>query len=300
MFVLRSQESDLVTDHPFFSSSNELQPSRIGVFDSGVGGLTVLKSLYRSLPGESFLYFGDTARLPYGIRSQSEILTFVREILGWMAQERVKMAIMACNTSSALALDIVRTEFDIPILGLILPGARAAVQQGRRIGVIATPATVASESYPRAIQEIDPEVQVWQVPCPEFVPLVEQDRIFDPYTEEVAQSYLQPLIQSRIDTLIYGCTHYPHLAPVIRNLLPHAVQEIDPGRSLAVAAAQELELLGLTNPQGRRQPTRFCVSGDAEQFAQVSQGWLGFLPEVETVNLSAAIPERETMIQVTG
>jgi glutamate racemase len=289
MFVLRSQESDLVTDHPFFPSNNELQPSRIGVFDSGVGGLTVLKSLYRALPGESFLYFGDTARLPYGIRSQSEILTFVREILGWMTQERVKMAIMACNTSSALALDIVRTEFDIPILGLILPGARAAVQQGRRIGVIATPATVASESYPRAIQEIDPEVQVWQVPCPEFVPLVEQDRIFDPYTEEVARGYLQPLIQSQIDTLIYGCTHYPHLAPVIKNLLPHAVQEIDPGRSLAVAAAQELELLGLTGLHGRRQPTRFCVSGDAEQFAQV-----------ETVNLSAAIPERETMIQVTG
>jgi glutamate racemase len=143
-------------------------------------------------------------------------------------------------------------------------------------------------------------MQVWQVPCPEFIPLVEQDRIFDPYTEEVARGYLQPLIQSQIDTLIYGCTHYPHLAPVIKNLLPHAVQEIDPGRSLAVAAAQELELLGLTGLHGRRQPTRFCVSGDAEQFAQVSQGWLGFLPEVETVNLSAAIPERETMIQVTG
>jgi glutamate racemase len=300
MFVLRSQESDLVTDHPFFSSSNELQPPRIGVFDSGIGGLTVLKSLYRALPGESFLYFGDTARLPYGIRSQSEILTFVREILGWMTQERVKMAIMACNTSSALALDIVRTEFEIPILGLILPGARAAVQRGRRIGVIATPATVASESYPRAIQEIDPEVQVWQVPCPEFVPLVEQDRISDPYTTDVARGYLQPLIQSRIDTLIYGCTHYPHLAPVIRDLLPQTVQEIDPGRSLAVAAAQELELLGLTSLHGRRQSTRFCVSGDADQFAQVSQGWLGFLPEVETVNLSAAIPERETMIQVTG
>jgi len=150
-------------------------PARIGVFDSGVGGLTVLRELKRQLPNEPILYFGDTANLPYGTRSQAEILQFVRQILTWMVDSvGVKMAIMACNTSSALALEAVRDEFKIPILGVILPGARAAVEHGRRIGVIATPATVQSDSYRRAILEIAPTVQVWQVGCPEFVPLISE------------------------------------------------------------------------------------------------------------------------------
>lgn len=148
----------------------------IGVFDSGVGGLTVLRELYRQLPQESALYFGDTARVPYGTRSTAEILQFVREILDWMTDQGAKMIIMACNTSSALALEAVRAEYAVPILGLILPGARAAVQQGRRIGVIATPATAASNAYRQAIQEIEANAQVWQVGCPEFVPLIEQNR----------------------------------------------------------------------------------------------------------------------------
>ncbi len=143
-------------------SEQEPQRAPIGIFDSGVGGLTVLRQVYRQLPNESVIYFGDTARLPYGIRSQAEILQYVREILTWMQQQQVKMVIMACNTSSALALEIVREEFNLPILGVILPGARAAVQQGKRIGVIATPATAKSNAYKQAILEIDPNVQVWQ------------------------------------------------------------------------------------------------------------------------------------------
>ncbi|MDX2099192.1 MAG: glutamate racemase, partial [Leptolyngbyaceae cyanobacterium bins.59] len=186
----------------------------IGVFDSGVGGLTVLRELYRQLPNESIVYFGDTARLPYGTRSAAEILQFVREILTWMTQQHVKMVIMACNTSSALALEIVRSEFPVPILGLILPGARAAVQQGRRIGVIATPTTANSHAYQTAIREIDNTAEVWEVGCPEFVPLIEGNRIHDPETQEVVWKYLAPLLEKEIDTLIYGCTHYPHLAPV--------------------------------------------------------------------------------------
>jgi len=134
-------------------SAQEPQRAPIGVFDSGVGGLTVLRQIYRQLPNESVIYFGDTARLPYGIRSQAEILTFVRDILDWMQQQHVKMVVMACNTSSALALDIVREEYDFPILGVILPGAKAAVQQGKRIGVISTPATAKSNAYRQAIWE---------------------------------------------------------------------------------------------------------------------------------------------------
>ncbi|MEL7037432.1 MAG: glutamate racemase [Cyanobacteria bacterium J06592_8] len=257
---------------------------RIAVFDSGVGGLTVLRELYRQLPNESILYFGDTARLPYGTRSQSEILQFVREIISWAIEQDVKMIVMACNTSSALALETVQSEFDVPILGVILPGARAAVHKGRRIGVIATPATVASNAYRQAIQEMDASVQVWQVGCPEFVPLIEQNRIHDPYTYQVAQEYLEPLLDQQIDTLIYGCTHYPHLAPVLRSLLPRTVQLIDPAVHLVKAISQELELLGLGNPYLPR-PTRFCVSGSPEEFARVSVQWLGHTPTVESTVL---------------
>ncbi|MFN6567683.1 glutamate racemase [Dendronalium sp. ChiSLP03b] len=263
-------------------SDKEPQRAPIGVFDSGVGGLTVLRQLYRQLPNESIVYFGDTARLPYGIRSKAEILQFAREILSWMQQQRVKMVIMACNTSSALALEIVRQEFNMPVLGVILPGARAAVQQGKRIGVIATPATAKSNAYKNAIVEIDRNVQVWQVSCPEFVPLVEQNRIDDPYTIEVARSYLEPLLQQEIDTLVYGCTHYPLLAPVLRSLLPPQVKLVDPAVQTVVACAQELDLLGLNNTYPPL-PTRFVVSGCPQQFAQSGVQWLGHTPMVEVV-----------------
>ncbi len=264
--------------------SREPQQAPIGIFDSGVGGLTVLNQLYRQLPNESIIYFGDTARLPYGIRSSAEILQFVREILTWMSQQHVKMVIMACNTSSALALEVVRTQFPFPILGVILPGARAAVQHGKRIGVIATTATAASNAYLRAIREIDPTAQVWQVGCPEFVPLIEQNRISDPYTIEVARYYLAPMLEQQIDTLVYGCTHYPHLAPVLRSLLP-PIRLIDPAVHVVVAAAHELDLLGLRNTHSPL-ATRFYVSGCPIQFAQSTSHWLGCTPAVESVDLS--------------
>jgi glutamate racemase len=261
---------------------------RIGIFDSGVGGLTVLRELYRQLPNESILYFGDTARLPYGTRAAAEIVQFVREIMVWLVEQDVKMVIMACNTSSALAMEMVQAEFDIPVLGVILPGAQAAVQQGKRIGVIATPATAASNAYRNAILEMDNSCRVWQVSCPAFVPLIEQNRIYDPYTYEVAREYLAPLIQQRIDTLIYGCTHYPLLAPVFRSLLPAGVNLIDPAVRVVAAAAQELELLGLRNA-GTALPTRFCVSGPPQQFAEVSVQWLGCTPGVDKIILPTIV-----------
>jgi glutamate racemase len=246
----------------------------IGVFDSGVGGLTVWQEIRRQLPNESIVYFGDTARLPYGDRSPSEITAFVRQILRWFETRSIKMAIAACNTSSALALENVRQEFPFPILGIILPGARAAVRKGRRIGVIATTATIKSEAYLQAIHEIDPHVQVWQVACPDFVPLIEANRIDDPYTYKTAENYLQPLLNADIDTLIMGCTHYPHLAHIFREILPPHVQLVDPAKYLVTAAAQELDMLGQKNNLGHAPNLGFWVSGNPRQFAQLSKRWL--------------------------
>ncbi|NEP56185.1 MAG: glutamate racemase [Symploca sp. SIO2G7] len=262
----------------------EAQRRPIGVFDSGVGGLTVLRELYRQLPNESIIYFADTARLPYGTRSAAEILQFGREIISWMVQQQVKMIVLACNTTDALALSTLREEFNLPILGLILPGSRVAVQKGSRLGVIATPATAASNAYRHAIIEIKPTAQVWQVGCPEFVPLVEQNRLYDPYTAEVAKQYLTPLLEQRIDALIYGCTHYPHLAPILRELLPLHIWLVDPAEHVATAAAQELDLIGELNTFPPL-PTRFCVSGCQQQFAKLSLQWLGFTPAVEKISL---------------
>lgn len=275
------------------------QRSRIGIFDSGVGGLTVLRELYRQLPNESILYFADTARLPYGDRSPAEIVQFVREIMTWMLEQQVKMVIMACNTSSALALEAVRSEFDIPCLGVILPGARAAARQGRRIGVISTPATAQSDAYRQAILEVDASAQVWQVGCPEFVPLIEQNRLEDPYTYQVARRYLQPLIDREIDTLVYGCTHYRHLSSVLQSILPASVTCIDPANYVVKAAHKELEVMGLKSDRPPL-PTQFGVSGCSQTFAKLSRQWLGYTPLVETISLPPArSPLAAEIVEVT-
>lgn len=266
-------------------SHSESQTAPIGIFDSGVGGLTVLRELYFQLPKESIIYFGDTAHLPYGMRSQAEILHFVRQILTWMQQQKVKMAIMACNTSSALALETVRSEFPFPILGIILPGAKAAVEYGQRIGVIATLPTAKSNAYRNAIMEINSDIQVWQVSCPELVPLIEENRIYDPYTTEVTRSYIEPLLKNQIDTLIYGCTHYPHLAPVLRTLIPNTIKLVDPAVHVVKACSQELDLLKIKSTFTAR-PTRFVVSGCPQLFAQSCLQLLGYTPVVEVVDLN--------------
>jgi len=262
----------------------QLMSQKIGVFDSGVGGLTVLRQLYQQLPHESILYFADTARLPYGNRSPEEIIYFVREILTWMTRENVKMVIMACNTSSALALEAVRSEFDIPILGIILPGARAAVRMGKKIGVIATPATATSRAYSQAIREINPRVEVLEMGCPPFVPLIEQNRIYHPHTKRTVRHYIQPLLEQKIDTLVYGCTHYRHLEHILWEMLPQDIRLVDTAKHVAIAATRELRMLGLTNHR-IPEPTRFCVSGCPKKFALLSKQWLGFTPKVEQIFL---------------
>lgn len=256
----------------------------IGLFDSGVGGVTVLRELYEQMPNESVVYFGDTARLPYGKRSAEEIIDYVHEILEWMRQQGTKMVIMACNTSSALALDAVRDQYDFPVLGLILPGARAAVRAGSRIGVISTEATAKSQAYAQAVNEVNPQAKVWQVGCPKFVPLIEGNRIHEPETEQVVRDYVNPLLDNHIDTLVYGCTHYPYLEPVLRKVLPDSVTLVDPAAHVVRAAAKELDAMGLRSLTQPR-PTLFGVSGAPAPFADMATQMLGYRPQVNHVVL---------------
>ena len=265
-----------------------LASSPIGIFDSGVGGLTVLQEVYRQLPQESIVYFGDTARLPYGDRSAAEILQYVREILNWMTTQGVKMVIMACNTSSALALEIVRSEYPFPILGVILPGAQAATQQGSRIGVLATPATANSHAYRQAIHKLRPRAKVWEVGCPEFVPLIEGDRLGEPETYNVVKLYTSLLLDQNIDTLIYGCTHYPHLHPLIQQIVPPSVQIINPATFVVAQAIQDLDRLQLRHHTLylRQRSTKFYVSGQPDRFAELATQWLRDRPSVQWLDIS--------------
>lgn len=269
------------------SFSRRISSAQIGVFDSGVGGLTVLTEIHKQLPHESVLYFGDTARVPYGNREPGEIVQFVREILTMMAQRQVKMVLMACSTGSALALDIVRSEFDFPIVGVVKPGARAAVQAGRRVGVIATQATVNSKAYGNEMRRCDPTVQVWEVACPQFVPLIEQNRIHEPKTLEIAQECLQQLIDVNIDALVFGCTHYPHLKTVFEKFMPPAMNYVNPAESAVKEAWRVLKQEQLQNTSDRMGETSFYVSGCAESFAKLSVNWLNQQPPVDNISVES-------------
>jgi glutamate racemase len=261
--------------------------AQIGVFDSGVGGLTVLKEIHQQLPHESVLYFGDTARVPYGNREPGEIVQFVREILTMMAQRQVKMVIMACSTGSALALDLVRDEFDFPIVGVVKPGAKAAVQAGKRVGVIATQATVNSQAYGTEMQRCNPDVQVWEIACPHFVPLIEQNRINEPETLAIAREALQPLLDVNIDALVFGCTHYPHLKPVFEKIMPAGIKYVNPAESAVRESGKVLQQKTLQNRSGQIGQTSFYVSGCADSFAHLSVNWLQSQPQVENISVES-------------
>jgi glutamate racemase len=211
----------------------------IGVFDSGIGGLTVLRELLARLPGESFVYFGDTARVPYGTKSAETVRRFSRENIHFLLERNVKMVVVACNTASSHALPMLDEEFDVPIIGVIEPGVRAAVaaSKSHRIGVIGTAATVRSNAYPAKIKERLPEAVVISQACPLFVPLVEEGWIDSPLTRMVAEEYLKVYAGTGIDTLVLGCTHYPLLKRVIGDVVGKDVVLVDS----AVETAREVE-----------------------------------------------------------
>lgn len=252
----------------------------VGVFDSGVGGLTVAREIMRQLPNENLVYFGDTARVPYGSKSRDNIIRYSRQIIHFLKTKGVKAIVIACNTASALALDVVREESDIPIIGVVEPGARAALQitQTKKIGVIGTEATVQSAMYGKIIKGLDPTVSVIGKACPLFVPLVEEGFAKHKVTEEIIDYYLASMKESDIDSLILGCTHYPLLRSRIRAYLGDKIQLVNPAYETAMDLKYILKESGMENAgkEGEHATYSFYVSDAADKFKQFANSILPY------------------------
>lgn len=253
----------------------------IGVFDSGVGGLTVAREIMRQIPNERIVYFGDTARVPYGSKSKDIITKYSRQIIRFLLTENVKAIVIACNTASAFALDTMQKEFDIPIIGVLKPGAKVAAKTtvNGRIGLIGTEGTIHSGMYAQFIKSIKPDVEVIGKPCPLFVPLVEEGMIHDTITDQVAERYLSTLKDKNIDTLIMGCTHYPLLRSTIRRVMGESVNLVNPAYETAIELKKLLENKNLANVCDVDSPSsmyRFYVSDAAEKFKAFANSILPF------------------------
>jgi glutamate racemase len=254
-------------------------PRPIGVFDSGVGGLTVLAELRRRLPEETTIYLGDNARTPYGPRPAEEVRGFTLEATEWLVARDVKLLVLACNTATARALDLVRERVDVPVLGVVRPGAVAvaAATRSRQVGVIATAGTVESGAYPDAIVEADPKTRVVQRACPELVPMVEAGITDGRRAESVLRAYLEPMLdgEPRIDTLLLGCTHYPLLREPIERIVGEGVAVVDSAFTTALAVEDLLDALGARAPVGSRPEHRVATTGDVGAFVTVAQRVFG-------------------------
>ncbi len=259
----------------------------IGVFDSGVGGLTVVKQLIRKLPSESIIYFGDTARIPYGTKSEEIVRRFSLEDSIFLLDRDVKIIVVACNTASAIAVPMLKEIFDVPVIGVIEPGARAAVRYSRngKIGVIGTAATIRSSSYQKEIRDISPDTQVLSQACPLFVPLVEEGWTEDETTYLIARRYLHNLMENGIDTLILGCTHYPLLRNAIQKTIGEDVTLVDSGVETAQQVESILREQGLTASPDQIARNYFYLSDMPYKFQEIAERFLErSVPHVETIN----------------
>jgi len=260
--------------------------SSIGVFDSGVGGLTVAKELIRQLPNENIIYFGDIARVPYGIKSKETVIRFSIENILFLLKQDVKLICVACNTVSSVALPVIKNHFRVPIVGVISPGVREAVYatRNKRIGVIGTRGTIKSRTYENEIKHLDRQVKVTAIACPLFVPFVEEGWLSGKVVLDVAKEYLSPLKEAGVDTLILGCTHYPLLKPVIKQVMGKNVTLIDSAKQVAIEVKKILATECLLS-NGRRGKHKFYVSDNPEWFRELAQSFLGkALKNVKKVN----------------
>ena len=258
------------------------QDGAIGVFDSGVGGLTVLHEIVKALPAEEEIYFGDTGRYPYGTKSAETITRFSLENVEFLADRGIKLLVVACNSASAVALDAIRARFPIPVIGVIQPGARAAVARTRsgRVGVIGTEATIGSGAYSTALRALRPSLEIYVRACPLFVPLAEEGWTDGPIARQVAETYLASLARSGIDTLILGCTHYPLLKPLIAEVMGPDVAIVDSGEETARDVADALATHGLARRDGRGGAS-FFATDVPERFVRMGQRFFG--AQVESV-----------------
>lgn len=245
----------------------------IGVFDSGVGGLTVAREIMRQIPNEKIIYFGDNARVPYGSKSQETVTRYSEQIARFLRTFQVKTIVVACNTASAYALDALERDMDVPVIGVIKPGAKTAAELTRngKIGVIATEATIGSQMYTKYIRSLNQNVTIYEKACPLFVPLVEEGLWEDPVTDEIARRYLTDLIDIDIDTLILGCTHYPLIRSTLRKIMGDRVTLVNPAYETAIELKQMLEETGMLNekaPGLGSNKYQFYVSDKAEKFVR--------------------------------
>jgi glutamate racemase len=270
----------------------------IAVFDSGVGGLTVLQELLVELPHEDFLYLGDTARFPYGERSAAELERFALEISELLLARRAKLLVVACNAASSAALDAVRermvsTTLGVEVLGVIDPESRIAAERSRsrRIGLLATSATVASGAYDRAVASHAPDATLTSVACPDLAPIIQAGFPFDRRVEETVRGYCEPLREAEVDTVILGCTHYPLVAPMLQRRLGPGVALISSGRALAGSVAATLQRAGLDSTASDEGTYRFLCTGDVETFRELGSRFLQMpIDEIEHVELPSAVP----------
>jgi glutamate racemase len=250
--------------------------SSIGIFDSGVGGLTVAREIIRQLPNENIVYFGDTARVPYGIKSRETVIRFSIENILFLLKQDVKLICVACNTASSFALPVIKNHFRAPIIGVITPGVREAVyaSQNKRIGVIGTKGTIKSRTYETEIKQLDPKVKVTAAACPLFVPFVEEGWLNGEVVENVVRSYLKPLRDAGVDTVILGCTHYPLLKPIIQNVLGKEVTLIDSAKQVAFEVKKILASEDMLN-RGKGGKQKYYVSDNPEWFSSLAQRFMG-------------------------
>ncbi len=270
---------------------SDITRAPVGVFDSGVGGLTVVREIMRQIPNESICYFGDTARVPYGSKSKETVTRFSRQIVRFLKTHQVKTIVVACNTASAYALDELEKEIDIPIIGVVKPGAKVAaeVTKNGKIGVIATEATIGSQIYTRYIKEINSDVTIYGKACPLFVPLVEEGLWQDPVTDEIAKRYLSELIDIGIDTLIMGCTHYPLIRSTIGRVIGENVTLVNPAYETALELKSMLKERGLLNQEAPKLGSnqyQFYVSDAAGKFKQFANSIIKYgILSAKTVNI---------------
>ncbi|MDD5496578.1 MAG: glutamate racemase [Candidatus Omnitrophica bacterium] len=251
-------------------------PRPVGIFDSGVGGLTVVRQVLDLSPKENIVYFGDTARVPYGTKSKETVTRFSVENVEFLMKHNVKMVVVACNTASSLSLSFLKRCFRVPIIGVIEPGAKAAIRSTRngKIGVIGTSATISSGAYEKIVKKLRPRASLTSRSCPLFVPLVEEGWIDSKVTEEVAAIYLEPLKKKRIDTLILGCTHYPMLKAVLQKVLGKSVLLIDSSEEVAREMRDVLDAGGLLNTSTGRKDCKFFVSDEPGRFVKMAERFL--------------------------